>query len=92
MTVDRHTPTSANVSAARNALLAVGNPAALTSRDTWLQSRLTGAGWTVTIGEDDTLTASSASGKQLIVLSESVTQARRGIVFAFHAVVLAVRV
>ncbi|GEM_PF-2976466 len=85
---DRHSATTANASAARNALLAVGGPAALTSRDTWLQQRLIDAGWTVTIGDDDTVTASSASGKQLIVLSESVTQAGIGTKFTSVAVPL----
>lgn len=62
-------------------LLVVGNPAALTSSDTWLQSRLTAAGWSVSVGDDDVVTSGSASGKQLVVLSESVTPAGIGTKF-----------
>jgi RHS repeat-associated protein len=76
---DRHLTTKAATQPA--ALLVVGNPAALNGRDTWLQQRLTDAGWAVTVGDDDTVTSGSATGKQLVVISESTGQASVGTKF-----------
>jgi YD repeat-containing protein len=71
---DRHVSTTVPLAAGKNALLVVGNPASLGTRDTWLKTQLQNLGWTVTVGDDDTVTSGSATGEQLIVLSESVTQ------------------
>lgn len=72
---NRHVMTSAPIASGKDALLVVGNPASMGTRDTWLQNQLTTLGWTVTVGDDDVVTTSSATGKRLVVLSESVTQA-----------------
>ncbi len=71
---DRHTMTAAPITSNKTALLVVGNPSSMGTRDTWLQTQLTNLGWTVTVGDDDTVTSSSATGKRLVLLSESVTQ------------------
>lgn len=76
---DRHMSTGP--AGARNALLIVGAPASLNARDTWLKGRLEAAGWTVTVADDDGIAASAATGKQVIVISESVAQAPIGTTF-----------
>ncbi len=72
---NRHVMTSAPIASGKDALLVVGNPASMGTRDTWLQNQLATLGWTVTVGDDDVVTSTSANGKRLVVLSESVTQA-----------------
>ena len=72
---NRHLRTSAPVVSGKDVLLVVGNPAALSSRDNWLKNQLVGLGWSVTVGDDNVVTTASASGKRLVVLSESVSQA-----------------
>ncbi len=67
---DRHMATTA--SGTLNAVPMVGAPGSLSDRDTWMRDRLEAAGWTVTIIDDDAFTAGSASGKHLVVISESV--------------------
>jgi len=69
-----------------SAVLVVGDPAALTTRDTWLRDRLQDAGWTVSIVNDDGITAAAANGKQLVVISESVAAATVGATFKAMAV------
>ena len=56
----------------RDALLVVGNPGSLNKRDEWMRDRLEDGGWTVTIVDDNATTAGSATGKQVVVISESV--------------------
>ena len=57
---------------ARDTLLVVGNPGSLNKRDEWMRDRLEDGGWTVTIVDDNATTAGSATGKQVVVISESV--------------------
>lgn len=61
--------------------MVVGAPGSLNGRDTWLRDRLEDAGWSVTIGDDDTVTSGSATGKNLVVISESTAQASVGTKF-----------
>ena len=56
----------------RDVLLVVGNPGSLNKRDEWMRDRLEDGGWTVTIVDDNVTTAGSATGKQVVVISESV--------------------
>ncbi len=67
---DRHIGTTNAV--APNALLVVGVPTALTNRDAWMKQRLIDDGWSVTVADDDGFTAAAATGKQLVVITDSV--------------------
>jgi RHS repeat-associated protein len=77
---------AAYLPATPTAVEVVGNPSSLSSRDTWLRDRLQDAGWTVNIVDDDTATAATADGKQLVVISESVSASTVGTTFAAVAV------
>ncbi len=68
------------------ALLVVGAPASLTNRDAWMKQRLIDDGWTVTVADDDGITASAATGKQLIVVTDSVAGSTVGTTFKSVAV------
>jgi RHS repeat-associated protein len=57
------------------ALFVVGNATTLVNKDLWQRQRLLDAGWSVTTIDDDVVTAVDATGKQLVVVSESVAQA-----------------
>jgi RHS repeat-associated protein len=61
-----------------SALLVVGNPASLNNRDTWMRQRLLDAGWAVTVADDDTVTAASATGMKVVVVSESISHTTLG--------------
>ena len=81
---DRHMGTGP--AGTRNALLVVGAPGSLTSRDSWMKSRLEAAGWTVTVADDDGIAASAATGKQVVVITDSVAQAPIGTTFTASTV------
>jgi RHS repeat-associated protein len=81
---ERHVATKAAV--APTALLVVGKPAGLTSRDSWMKSRLIADGFTVTVVDDDGITAAAAAGKSLVVITDSVSTAAVGSTFASVAV------
>jgi hypothetical protein len=63
--------------ATRSAVLVVGNPAAMGS-DATLVSRLTGLGFTVTVADDDTVTATGVSGASVVLISQTVAAATMG--------------
>ncbi len=68
---DRHMSTGP--SGAMNAVLIVGSPTGMGTRDNWAKTRLEAAGWTVAVVDDDTVTAATASGKGMIVISATST-------------------
>ena len=68
------------------ALLVVGDPAVLTDRDTWMRQRLLDAGWSVTVDDDDGITAADATGKQLVVVTDSVVMSNMQTTFTNVAV------
>ena len=68
---DRHMSTGP--SGAMNAVLIVGSPTGMGTRDNWAKTRLEAAGWTVTVVDDDAVTAATASGKGMIVISATST-------------------
>jgi hypothetical protein len=57
---------------AKQALLVVGNATTLSTGDSRLRSRLTYIGYSVTVRDDDVVAASDATGKTVVVISESV--------------------
>ncbi|MFN7147898.1 MAG: PA14 domain-containing protein [Microthrixaceae bacterium] len=67
---DRHMSTGP--AGPRNAVLVVGNPGSLSNRDTWMRDRLQAGGWSVSIVDDDAVGSGTATGKQLVAMSESV--------------------
>jgi RHS repeat-associated protein len=73
---DRHVETRS--AATPTALLVVGAPGTLTDRDTWLKTRLEAAGHTVTVADDNGLTAGAATGKSVVVVADSVVPAALG--------------
>jgi hypothetical protein len=56
----------------KKALLVVGNPT-LSSADTKLRNRLSYIGYSVTVADDDVVTATSTNGQNIVVISESVS-------------------
>lgn len=84
---DRHVATSTGaIATAKTVLEVVGNPSSLTSRDSWVKDQLERAGWTVTVADDNGITASAATGKQLVVITDSVGSATVGGTFTSTAV------
>ncbi len=73
---------AADLPSTPSAVVVVGDPAGLTTRDTWIRDRLVDAGWDVTLVDDNAATASSADGHQLVVISESVSGSTVGATFA----------
>ena len=70
------------------ALFVVGTPAAMTAADTAILNRLTGLGLTVTVADDDSVQASAATGKAVVLISASVLPDKIGNKFAGTAVPL----
>ena len=70
------------------ALLVVGTPAAMSAADTAILNRLTGLGLTVTVADDDSVQASAATGKAIVLISASVLPDKIGSKFAATAVPL----
>jgi RHS repeat-associated protein len=67
---NRHMATTS--AAAKNVVLVVGNPSSLSHRDRWLRDRLEAGDWTVSIVDDDAMNSGTLTGKQLVVISESI--------------------
>jgi hypothetical protein len=57
-----------------SALFVVANPGALSAGDTVVKNTLTGLGFDVTMGDGNTVTSASASGKAIVVISNSVAR------------------
>jgi lysophospholipase L1-like esterase len=70
------------------ALFVVGTPAAMSAADTAILNRLTGLGLTVTVADDDSVQASAATGKSVVLISASVLPDKIGNKFAGTAVPL----
>ena len=70
------------------ALFVVGTPAAMSAADTAIVNRLTGLGLAVTVADDDSVQASAASGKSVVLISASVIPDKIGSKFAGTAVPL----
>ncbi len=68
---DRHMSTGP--SGAMNAVLIVGSPTGMGTRDNWAKARLEAAGWTVAVVDDNAVTAATATGKGMIVISATST-------------------
>ena len=68
------------------ALFVVGNPAALSTGDTAIRTRLQSQNYTVTTADDDTVTAAQATGTALVLLSTSVDPAKVSTKFRTTAV------
>ena len=66
----------------------VGTPAAMSAADTAIVNRLTGLGLTVTVADDDSVQASAATGKSVVLISASVLPDKIGSKFAGTAVPL----
>ena len=63
---------AADLPSTPSGVLVVDDPGGLTTRDTWIRDRLVDAGCDVALVDDSAVTASSADGHQLVVISESV--------------------
>jgi len=84
---DRHVGTqTGTITTAKTALVVVGVPGTLTSRDSWVRDQLQDDGWTVTIADDNGITAAAATGKQLVVVTDSVSSSTVGNTFKTTAV------
>ena len=70
------------------ALLVVGNANRLSVADNAIQNRLTGLGLTVTVADDDSVQASAATGKAVVLISSTVDPLKVGNKFASTAVPL----
>ncbi|MEI2639392.1 MAG: hypothetical protein V9F03_10400 [Microthrixaceae bacterium] len=75
---DRHVETRAATPV--NVALIVANPGSLSTQDSWFKGRLQAAGQTVTVLDDNGLTAPAVSGKAGVVVSGSVVPATLGTV------------
>jgi RHS repeat-associated protein len=84
---DRHITTSVATTATvgTSALLMVGDPGVLTNRDNWMKTRLEGAGWTVSVADDDTVTLAQADAVDLVVVAESSQSAKSAVIKATTA-------
>lgn len=68
-------------SAVERALLVVANPSSLTATEEAVRDRLASRYWTVSVADDTGITAAQADGKELVVISDSATEASVGPVF-----------
>ena len=68
----------AAVPAASSVLMVVGSPASLTSGDAAVRSRLTGAGYTVSVADDNTVTTAQAGAVSFVLVTSSVTDSVLG--------------
>ena len=66
---DRHVATTGPDQG--TALMVVGDPAAMTADDTAIRDRLVGQGWTVTLADDNGITAAAANGKNIVLISQT---------------------
>jgi RHS repeat-associated protein len=84
---DRHMATSVATTSTVGtaALLMVGDPGVLTNRDNWMKTRLEGAGWSVSVADDDTITLAQADAADLVVVAESTQSAKSAVIKATTA-------
>ncbi|MEI2639835.1 MAG: hypothetical protein V9F03_12705 [Microthrixaceae bacterium] len=65
------TPVVAPTPLGLDVLLVVGDPGALSLVDSWMYNRLEGAGWTITIIDEDDVTVAQADAADLVVVTDS---------------------
>jgi hypothetical protein len=75
---DRHLTTGP---ASKNAVFVVGNAGSLTTGESTLRTRMQSNGWTITTADDNGISDAAASGKQLVVVSDTVNPTTMGTTF-----------
>lgn len=74
-----------NPAVSKNALLVVGSTT-LNSGDNWIKNRLESLGLSVTVKDDDLVAATDANGKNLVLISSTITSGAIGTKFTNAAV------